>query len=503
MAQGTRALAGISPAPILGICAFRLSAWSVFGGTYLDDVAGAYALSRLAQLAAILAVMLVSARVRVSRRAGIAAVAGASAVMALAALLCLGRGPQDPLFAAARILHGTCSAVLIMAWGASTCGTPPRAAAVHVSVAFALYGLVTFALQGASDAVAGAVAVLAPLVSGALFCLAPSVRASFTAVGAEACEGEGEGVPRARREPGSLRGVDWGVALLLLACCLVCSVSDVLVSPGLAGTATYMANAFRVLAFLALAGVFCAWVFALQRDDPDRLWPLFSCTVFFGLLGYSSFSFVNEEASVSFMRATQDCIMLFAWVFTAGTCYRQKLPALVTFGVCAALFMRTDLLSNVLALTGIAPRGHVDAGVAVGLSFVMAAVLIVYTIALLWRAATKPRGGETAASAQAMAAGDGAATVQMPAGGETTASAPGVGEEGTRGEETPAWLAPFDLTAREQQVVGLLLRGYTLPQVGEHLGVSLNTARYYAKAIYRKLGIHSKAELIALAEGRE
>ena len=497
MAQGTRALAGISPAPILGICAFRLSAWSVFGGTYLDGVAGAYALSRLAQLAAILAVMLVSARVHVSRRAGVTAVAGASAVMTLAALLCLGRGPQDPLFAAARILHGTCSAVLIMAWGASTCGTPPRAAAVHVSAAFALYVLVTFALQGAPDTIAGAVAVLAPLVSGALFCLAPSVRASFAAAEAETDGGksecEDEGIPRARRESGGLRGVDWGVALLLLACCLVCSVSDVLVSPGLAGTATYMANAFRVFAFLALAGIFCAWVFALRRDDPDRLWPLFSCTVFFGLLGYSSFSFVNEEASVSFMRATQDCIMLFAWVFTAGTCYRQKLPALVTFGVCAALFMRTDLLSNVLALAGAVPQGHADASVAVGLSFVMAAVLIVYTIALLWRAATKLRESETAAGSGA------AASAQALA----TASTPGGSEEDTRGEEAPAWLAPFGLTAREQQVVGLLLRGYTLPQVGEHLGVSLNTARYYAKAIYRKLGIHSKAELIALAEGRE
>lgn len=488
MTRETGALAGISLAPILGICAFRLSAWSVFGGAYLEGVASAYAFSRLAQLAAILAVMLVSARVRIRRRAGLVAVVGASVVMALAALLCLGRGPQDPLFAAARILHGSCSAVLIMAWGASTCVTPPREAALHVSVAFALYGLVTFALQGAADVAAGAVAVLAPLASGGLFCLAPSVRAGLAKAGAD------EGIPRARRGQGGLRGVDWGVALLLLACCLVCSVSDVLVSPGLAGTATYMANAFRVLAFCVLASVFCAWVLVLRRDDPDRLWPLFSCTVFFGLLGYSSFSFVNEEASVSFMRATQDCIMLFAWVFTAGTCYRQKLPALVTFGVCAALFMRTDLLSNVLALTGAVPQGQADAGVAVGLSFVMAAVLIVYTIALLWRAATRPREG--------MAPAAGAAMSERTADGAAPEGAGGGAPQEAGGEE-PAWLQPFDLTARERQVVGLLLRGYTLPQVGEQLGVTLNTARYYAKAIYRKLGIHSKAELIALAEGRE
>ena len=499
MTHNLGALLGRAVAPILGICAFRLSAWSVFGGSYLGDTADAYSLSRLAQLAAIIVIMLASRPIATHRHAGLAGVGVAAGAMTLAALMCLGRGPQDPLFMVARLLHGTCSAVLIMAWGAYSCSVEPRRATVQVSVAFALYGALTFALQGAGEGVTGVVAVLAPAASGALFCATPDVRDTLGAspsLTARPRKGDA-GKPVAQ----ALRGVNWGAAALLFACCLVCSVSDVLITPGLTGTATYMANAFRVLAFAVLAGIFCAWVFALHRSDPDQLWPLFSCTIFFGLLGYSSFSFVNAEASVSFMRATQDCIMLFAWVFVSGTCYRQGLPRLVTFGLGATLLMRTDLIANLLGLAGAMPRGQADAGLAVALSFVMAAVLIVSTIALLWRGGA---GADDAGRADARH-GQAPASKTAPGGSDSPASRderePQVLDTPERPASDLAPLAPFELTARELQVVELMLRGYTLPQAGERLGVSLNTARYYAKTIYRKLGIHSKAELIALAEG--
>ena len=508
--SGTCARAGGAPAaarllvPMLGICAFRLSAWSVFGGSYLDEAGGAFAYSRLAQFAGIVAIALVSLRADIGARAWRGTVLATTCAMALSALLCLGRGPQDSLFVAARLLHGTCSAVLIMGWGAFTCGIEPRRSAPCVACAFALYGVASFALHGAGEAVADAVAVLAPLVSGGLLAVAPRVERACDAEDFATAEDARPAparpartvIARARLNRAALQGVNWGAAVLLLACCAVCSVSDILVTPGLTGTSTYTANVFRVFAFLLIAAVFCAWVLAARRDDPDQLWPLFSCTVFFGLLGYSSFSFVDEEASVSFMRATQDCIMLFAWVFVTGTCYRQELPALVTFGLGTVLFMRTDLVASILAPLGLLPGADApsDGSLSVALSFAMAAVLIVYTIALLWRSAARA-GGSADASATANRA-DGAA------GPEPGENRPGAGDGDAAANALPG-IAPFGLTAREEQVVGLLLRGYTLPQVGEHFGVSLNTARYYAKAIYRKMGIHSKAELIELAGGGE
>ncbi len=502
-------LAGFSLVPILGIFAFRLSAWSVFGGPYIEYSTDAFAYSRVAQFAGILAIVAASLLRPIPRRAQVAVVSVATAAMMLGALLCVRSGPQDTLFYTARIVHGACSAVLIMGWGAYTCSVEPRKAAVYVSVAFALYGVASFVLQGADAALSAAVTVLSPLLSGGVLAF-------------EAARPGRAGFPRAELHPGDLRGLNWAAVVLLFACCIVCSATNVFVASENAGIALYMNNVFRMLVFCLLAAVFCFWAFCLRRDDPDQQWPLFSCVIFFGLLGYSTFSFVNEAASVSFMRATQDCLMLFSWVFVSGVSYRHRLPRLVVFGAGTTLFMRTDLPANILSLAFPQVFAEADPGVAVGLSFAMAAGLIVYTIALLGRStmgrSTVGGAGENAGEktgrdgGAVVLAGDSSSAVASSAGkspdgagglagaDDSGGPAGSVGSICTDGDDEFAWLAMYELTGREAQVVGLLLRGYTLPQVGEHFGVSLNTARWYAKNIYRKMGIHSKAELIALAE---
>ena len=54
------------------------------------------------------------------------------------------------------------------------------------------------------------------------------------------------------------------------------------------------------------------------------------------------------------------------------------------------------------------------------------------------------------------------------------------------------------LTAREGEVVALLVRGYPLPAVCRRLGIALRTGETHVKNIYRKLNIHSREELIDL-----
>lgn len=54
------------------------------------------------------------------------------------------------------------------------------------------------------------------------------------------------------------------------------------------------------------------------------------------------------------------------------------------------------------------------------------------------------------------------------------------------------------LSPREKQVVLLLLRGMTLRQVAPELGLTVSTVSTYSKAIYKKLGINSRAELFLL-----
>jgi DNA-binding NarL/FixJ family response regulator len=58
------------------------------------------------------------------------------------------------------------------------------------------------------------------------------------------------------------------------------------------------------------------------------------------------------------------------------------------------------------------------------------------------------------------------------------------------------------LTSREQDVLGLIAKGYTTPKVGELLNITKNTAAGYVKSIYSKLNISSRAEAAMEASRR-
>lgn len=64
-------------------------------------------------------------------------------------------------------------------------------------------------------------------------------------------------------------------------------------------------------------------------------------------------------------------------------------------------------------------------------------------------------------------------------------------------------LAPYRLSPREMQVSMLVIDGYTAAAASDHLGISIATVKFHLGNCYRKLGIQSKAELIALARDEE
>jgi len=58
------------------------------------------------------------------------------------------------------------------------------------------------------------------------------------------------------------------------------------------------------------------------------------------------------------------------------------------------------------------------------------------------------------------------------------------------------------LTRREQEILLLLASGVDLQSAAARLGITANTARGYVKNLYRKLGVHSQLELLAVARDR-
>lgn len=56
----------------------------------------------------------------------------------------------------------------------------------------------------------------------------------------------------------------------------------------------------------------------------------------------------------------------------------------------------------------------------------------------------------------------------------------------------------YELTPREKEVLPLVVRGLDTPTIAQALGVSDNTVRTHKKGLYRKLGVHSKQDLLEL-----
>lgn len=57
------------------------------------------------------------------------------------------------------------------------------------------------------------------------------------------------------------------------------------------------------------------------------------------------------------------------------------------------------------------------------------------------------------------------------------------------------------LTAKEFQVLDLTARGFTYAEIGQQMGVSVNTVQTHVRNMYAKLDVHNKAE--ALFEARQ
>lgn len=60
----------------------------------------------------------------------------------------------------------------------------------------------------------------------------------------------------------------------------------------------------------------------------------------------------------------------------------------------------------------------------------------------------------------------------------------------------------YDLSKREQDVLRLLMRGYSTQAIADSLFISINTVKSHISHIHRKMGVNSKQEIIELCDSR-
>jgi DNA-binding NarL/FixJ family response regulator len=66
---------------------------------------------------------------------------------------------------------------------------------------------------------------------------------------------------------------------------------------------------------------------------------------------------------------------------------------------------------------------------------------------------------------------------------------------GQSSDGSASW--PTELSAREQQVTQLIARGVGTAGIAEALHLSVHTVRDYVKAVFEKVGVSSRGELVA------
>ena len=95
---------------------------------------------------------------------------------------------------------------------------------------------------------------------------------------------------------------------------------------------------------------------------------------------------------------------------------------------------------------------------------------------------------------------------RQPSQGEQRAPNPDQAEDGqspAAAPEAPGRDGPvegYGLSQREVEVMEYLARGYSFQAIADRLCVSTSTVQSHAKHIYRKLGVHTKQELIELVD---
>ena len=69
--------------------------------------------------------------------------------------------------------------------------------------------------------------------------------------------------------------------------------------------------------------------------------------------------------------------------------------------------------------------------------------------------------------------------------------------EAVRKVEESDLLEDLKLTPREKEVAALLLQGNDAKQIAAELSISVHTANFHTKNLYKKLGINKRSELFA------
>lgn len=402
--------------------------------------------------------------VSLQRRRRLLAVTASVIAVATAGLLVPSLGGSVPvgLAGAFGLGMGAAKAVLTLAWMESFCRYGMRDACICFAcstvVGTTLSSLVGAILPGAANVVVAAAAGIASALT------VPR-------------EPDGDLVGHPVGEPGEKPGDcpvgHWSFPLQPCLLMGVFAVATLLVGnlAGPAGADPTPRGAPGILAALFLLAM------VLKSFDQLDIRILSSVAVPLGCLGLLGALSLFRDSGIPAAFAASlayQCFSTFTYVLLFNISYRYGVNALWLFGFSRAPRIAAAIVVSALTGTGVltAPSGEADAVLAATLVVLVAAsslCTVGKSFDTTW--GIKPRGNGRD--------GEGAAgTPAMPL------------EERCR---RAAFV--YNLTRREEEVLVLLLRGMSTPDIERELSISNGTARNHVQHVYKKFDVHSRDEL--------
>jgi DNA-binding CsgD family transcriptional regulator len=456
-------IAGFALIPALGIACFRLSAWTLYSSELGIPDSNLSFISRILQILTLISFLIIDRRIsydgRMLLRFTLIGVIG----MATGAMIYLISQAQVGWYVGVGI-NGASSSMLMLGWGYYLCSVNSRKSAFGLTLAFAAYGIITWLLTICPSPVIIVLTVAFPFLS--VLCLKASISKT-----------EISRISDSRLKKETIKQIPWGLFSIILICTLI-SILARLLAPTNEILITSPYHLFWPIIFILIFVLYVMWMIVFKRTDQDQLWPVFVLIIFSGLLFYSSFSITQPGFAVAFLRATQECLMLFCWVVTASVVHRHSLPRIFSFALATILLVTpTTLFSSMFSLIFPAVGRGGGETLAIIIAASMSLLLVTATVILIIvDSQSKARRQQSAENSHEMSSPL-AQAVNLIA-------------------------IEFNLTKRESEITLYMSRGYTLEKIANTLFISHDTVRTHAKNLYKKTGVHKKQQLITLLESK-
>ncbi|MBR2836507.1 MAG: helix-turn-helix transcriptional regulator [Coriobacteriales bacterium] len=251
----------------------------------------------------------------------------------------------------------------------------------------------------------------------------------------------------------------------------------------------------------SLLAICCIYVF-INRNNKDvgtpslvlGCWIGFSVLFIFGVFLLYTQDFIDLGGSTAVI--ARSMLGLLFWMLLCDYAYRSDVPYVPLFLICEAIVEGLSWLTSYVIVPLLA-TGYLGNGAASPHTLVLISIfglVAIITVACGMIMVFVGRHNMSIPANDWIPSGSQHTTQPVPPAPETTPST-AVSDE-NRIEN--ALIDLYNLTPREATVAATYARGFSLAKVSEALGITTAAAQSQIKSAYRKLGIHTKDQLIEI-----